>query len=102
MMINSFAMQLRAEYIGDFQPNEYMPVLVHKYLLIPDLDLSTEYSTYYQGSKPDLWNSIHNISEWLLVGKEHFALSGLFCNKIGVTYTAFRNQGSRCTSKIKE
>ena len=99
-----FVLQIRAEYIGDFQPNEYMPVLIHKYLLIPDLELAETLSSIWKSHAKSfgLWQSIHNVSEWLLVGKEHFELSGYFCNKIGVSYTAFRNQGSACTRKVDE
>ena len=79
-----------------------MPVLVHNYLLVPDkeLDFSDEWKADAKDS--GLWASIDNVSEWLLVGKENVELSGFFCNKIGVSYNGFRNQGERCTTKIGE
>jgi len=46
-----------------------------------------------------LWDSIHNASEWLVINKHYFDFSGSSCNKIGVYYSAFRNQESRCTNR---
>ena len=34
--------------------------------------------------------------DWMLLDKNHFALDGRSCNKIGVGYTAFRHQSSLC------
>lgn len=43
-----------------------------------------------------------NRSEWLLVDKHLVELSGLFCDRIGVGYKAFRNQPDLCTGRINE
>jgi len=46
-----------------------------------------------------LWDSINNATEWMAIPKHFFDFTGLSCNKIGVYYSAFRNQGStKCHS----
>ena len=90
------------EYIADFHPNDFMPVLAHKYLLVPDIRKLNSFSKKWTRKAKDsgLWDSIQNASEWLLVDKHNFGFSGLHCNKIGVSYSAFRNQGDGCTNII--
>ena len=77
-----------------------MPVLVHKYLLIPDIKKINSFPSSWRTSaqQSGLWQSIQNASEWLLVGKEKFAFSGRHCNKIGVSYSAFKHQSDGCTN----
>ena len=77
-----------------------MPVLAHKYLLIPDYRNITRFPVQWHenAKRIGLLPSIFNTSEWLLIGKEHFAFSGLHCNKIGVSYSAFRNQFDGCSA----
>lgn len=80
-----------------------MPVLSHKYLLVPNLKLinSAPWSWKNKAKKSGMLDSIQRPSEWLLVGKEQFALSGLHCNRIGVSYSAFRNQGADQCRNVK-
>lgn len=96
----SHSTQIRAEYIADFHANEYMPVLAHKYLLVPDLRTLRYFPKSWKDNarKSGLLSSLHDPSDWLLVGKERFAMSGLHCNKIGVSHSAFRNQPDKCTN----
>ena len=96
--------QVKAEYVADFHPNSFVESkkLAHRFLLVPDM--STLPSTV---PFPDVdtreWNtfvsSVKNISEWMAIEKQYFDLSGYSCNKIGVSYTAFRHQPNRCVSK---
>ena len=91
--------------MADFYPSTFVrsEKLVHRYLLVPDI------STMPYGeekSYPDIsnaeWNmfnaSVNNVSEWMAINKNLFDLSGFSCNKIGVSYTAFRHQPNRCNN----
>lgn len=91
-------MQVKAEYIADFHTSDYMPVMAHKYLLVPDPNLvkSAPQNWKNWANRNGFLASIQNPNEWLAVGKEKFGLSGYHCNKIGVSYQAFRNQPNRC------
>ena len=77
-----------------------MPVLAHKYLLVPDSKLLQKPPAEWMrwAKSMGIWESIKKPEEWLAVGKEKFGLSGYHCNRIGVSYQAFRNQPNRCTS----
>lgn len=92
-------MQLKAEYIADFYPSTFMDAtkLAHRYLLVPDREHFTRPET--SDARKD-WDSIHNMSEWIAPPKHYFDLTGLSCNKIGVHYSAFRNQGTRCYTLV--
>ncbi|XP_019853252.1 PREDICTED: uncharacterized protein LOC109582771 [Amphimedon queenslandica] len=91
---------IRAEYIADFYPSDFIQVLNHKYLLVPDIsNIETFPSDWVSDAiASGQLDSLYNMSEWLLVGKEHFALSGYHCNKIGVSYSAFTHQTDRCSN----
>ena len=100
-------MQLRVEYVADFHPSTFMPVLAHKYLLVPnpkeDKD-APDLSSDLKETLPHVFGYekfVKNVSEWLLVDKHFFDMSGLHCNKIGVSYTAFKHQPARCSSKAQ-
>jgi hypothetical protein len=88
---------VRVEYIADFHTDDFLPVLVHKFLLIPNATNVNRFPAEWrtEAESSGLLQSIYNSSEWLLVGKEHFGFTGTHCNKIGVSYTAFRYQGAR-------
>ena len=102
-------LQVKAEYIADFYPSSFMSTgsLAHKYLLVPDIKaydktqqekgaLSDQDNLETSPAAGDISDSIHNVSEWMAVPKQKFDFTGSSCNKIGVYYPAFRNQGSRC------
>lgn len=71
--------------------------------MIPDLkkinELTDDLFVYAHGTGYD--KSVKNASEWLLVDKQLFDFSGLHCNKIGVSYTPFRNQEDKCASRAQ-
>ena len=99
-LITIYNLQIRAEYVADFHPSDYIQVLNHKYLLIPDTTGISSFPSDWisQAQSSGLLASIYNRSEWLLVGKENFGLSGYHCNKIGVSYSAFTHQTDGCTN----
>lgn len=94
-------MQVKAEYVADFHPSTFIKSekLVHKYLLVPDMKTLPRVRPYGDLSH-NAWrnfkNSVRNMSEWLAVDKSYFDLSGTRCNKIGVSYTAFKYQPHPC------
>ena len=77
-----------------------MPVLAHKYLMIPDLRKLKTFSSKWISAADSFgyYKAIQNVSEWLLVDKHQYDFTGLHCDKIGVSYSAFRNQPDRCTA----
>lgn len=79
-----------------------MPVLNHKYLLVPDTRNVNSFSSTWRSAAntSGLLQSIYNASEWLLLGKEYFDFSGYHCNKIGVSYTAFKHQTDACSNLL--
>lgn len=79
-----------------------MPVLAHKFLLIPDLRSVNTFPPAWRAAaqRSGLLQSIYNASEWMLIGKENFDFSGRHCNRIGVSYTAFRNQQDPCSNRL--
>ncbi len=94
---------MKAEYVADFHANSFVKSekLAHRFLLVPDTSTLPNSIPF-----PDVdrrqWNtfvrSVKNISEWMAIEKQYFDLSGFSCNKIGVSYTAFRRQPNRCTN----
>jgi len=73
--------------IGDFLPSTEIRSFSNYYLLIPS----------YPSNHPMV---IQGPLNWLLIPKEYFSLDGRECNKIGVSYSAFRNQQNRCLMRI--
>lgn len=94
-----FSIQVNVQYIADFYSSNFEPSLANKFLLIPDLDkLKGASKAWLDGAQQSgLLNSLKNASERLLVPKEYTDFTGFSCDKIGVHYTAFRNQGSKCS-----
>jgi hypothetical protein len=78
-----------ARLIGDFspptQPNDYTSY----YLTIP---------SYPETHQMVLEGPIN----WMILPKSYFTLDGRECNKIGISYYAFRTQSNACTVKIGE
>ena len=75
---------LVVKLIADIKPNTIPPTLSSHKLLIPMFffDYSTE--------------------SWLILPNDKFSLNGSECNKIGVSFNAFRNQPNRCNSEVGE
>jgi hypothetical protein len=78
-----------AKLIGDFspqkQPNDYSSY----YLVIPT-------------SPPTHQMVLEGPTNWMILPKDYFTLDGRECNKIGVSYYAFRTQNVACKVKIGE
>lgn len=95
---------MKVEYVADFYPNTFIPSgkLVHRFLLIPDLKSILPNSPFPDITRHE-WdsfkNSVRNMSEWMAIDKHYFDLSGYSCNKIGVSYTAFRRQPNACQNR---
>ncbi|KAJ4712803.1 hapless 2, partial [Melia azedarach] len=78
---------LRVNLIGDFVGYTNIPSFEEFYLVIPRQGGS--------GQQQDLGR---NFSMWMLLERVRFTLDGLECNKIGVSYEAFNEQPSFCSS----
>ncbi|KAL5463657.1 hypothetical protein EMCRGX_G032572 [Ephydatia muelleri] len=90
---------VNVQYIADFYSSSFEPSLANKFLLIPDLDkLKGATKAWLNGAQQSgLLDSLKNASERLLVPKEYTDFTGFSCDRIGVHYTAFRNQNSKCS-----
>lgn len=96
-------MQVKVKYVADFYPSTFIPSekISQRYLLIPDMKTLQPNKTY--SDIPDEeWElfkkSVKNVSEWMAINKPFFDMTGYSCDKIGVSYTAFRHQGTKCRS----
>ena len=99
-----FAFQVKVEYISDFHPSTFIKSdkLVHRFILIPDHSTLPS-DPPFPDLTPEEWKvfkiSVNNMSEWMAINKEYFDMVGFTCNKIGVSYTAFRRQPHGCQDK---
>ncbi|XP_044476823.1 protein HAPLESS 2 [Mangifera indica] len=78
---------LRVNLIGDFVGYTNIPSYEEFYLVIPRQD--------HPGQPQDLGR---NFSMWMLLERTRFTLDGFDCDKIGVSYEAFKAQPSFCSS----
>ncbi len=79
---------LNASIIGDFLPSRQPPGIVGQVLFRPPSQASPGLNS----------SSVQPIGDqWLVVDKSQISFDGRECNKIGTSYEAFQNQGSRCT-----
>ncbi|RRT75241.1 hypothetical protein B296_00031471, partial [Ensete ventricosum] len=78
---------LRVNLIGDFVGYTSLPSFEDFYLVIPR-----------SGPPGQPENLGQNFSRWMLLERVRFSLDGLECNKIGVSYEAYRNQPNFCSS----
>lgn len=101
--------QVKAEYIADFNPSEFVQTakLANRYLLVPDSDILSLQNpppkVYYAQSPIEhaqFIDSFRNASEWMAVPKTMFDLTRSSCDKIGVGYSAFKHQATKCTTKM--
>jgi len=70
-----------ATLTGDFMNYQSFPQLNDRYLSIPLMDSG-------------LFDA--DLRHWLALPKSLYAVDGLTCNKIGVSYTPYRDQPNRC------
>ncbi len=95
---------MKVEYVADFYPSTFLKSqkLMHRFLLIPDLPTLPNRRPFTDVSSLE-WKkfttSVKNMSEWMAIDKPYFDMSGFSCNKIGVSYTAFRRQPNSCTNR---
>ncbi|CAM6100529.1 unnamed protein product [Calypogeia fissa] len=73
---------LKAHLQGDFEFNMQMPPLQDQYLAIPMEEGKSE--------------KVSHVDQWLTLPKEYFTLDGGECDKIGVSYSAFKFQTKAC------
>ena len=76
-----------ARLLGDLAPysGDMPDIGATKYLMVP----------LQPASHPRV---LEGVEAWMLVDKSAVTLDGLTCNKIGVSYTAFRNQANKCNA----
>ena len=76
--------KISIKIIGDFLPSNNLPNdLSSYYLLIP---------SYPKNNIKVIEGKIN----WMILEREKFSLDGRECDKIGVSYYAFKTQGNRC------
>ena len=76
--------KISIKIIGDFLPSNNLPNdLSSYYLLIPSYP-------------KDNIKVIEGKINWMILEREKFSLDGRECDKIGVSYYAFKTQGNRC------
>ncbi|CAA6656318.1 unnamed protein product [Spirodela intermedia] len=80
---------LRVNLVGDFVGYTNIPSFEDFYLVTPRMG----------NSDPSL-GAANNLSKWMLLERVRFTLDGLECNKIGVSYEAYREQPDFCTSPL--
>ena len=74
---------LIAKIVGDFYPS------------IPPLDLSAFY--LFRPSKPENHPRVlQGVGRWMFIDRNDITKDGSECNKIGVSYEAFENEGNKC------
>lgn len=78
-----------ARLIGDFLPSSSISDFSNYFLLIPS----------FPASHPMVMQGPLN---WMLIPREHFSHDGRQCNKIGVSYAAFRSHQNKCLMRIGE
>lgn len=91
--------------MADFYPSTFMSSekLQHRFLLVPDLKTEKSLKPFDDVSDNE-WRtfkvSIRNMSEWMAIDKPLFDMSGFTCNKIGASYTAFKQQANACGNRF--
>ncbi|ONK59192.1 uncharacterized protein A4U43_C08F3930 [Asparagus officinalis] len=78
---------LRVNLVGDFVGYTSIPSFEDFYLVTPRL---------VAAGQPQSFGN--NYSKWMLLERVRFTLDGLECNKIGVSYEAYRGQPNFCSS----
>ncbi|EGR34043.1 hypothetical protein IMG5_026080 [Ichthyophthirius multifiliis] len=79
--------------IGDFFPTQPPPVYNNVYLVRPTPNRP-------QANNELRVRVLEGISNWMLIEKNQFTLDGTECNKIGVSYAAFRRENGSCSKQI--
>ena len=82
-VLNFKSSQVIGSLIGDFSGYKAIPDFQEKFLFVPLFPLN--HDRVKEGMK-----------NWMLIDKSNVDKTGLTCNKIGVGYSAFRNQPNQC------
>lgn len=90
---DSFGTQIQD--IGDFSPWQGTPTYSNKYLMKPDYCQDSQW--WCLNRTADIPSEI---DKWMLVDTTQVTLSGDECDKIGVSYSAFQDQSSRCLRAV--
>ena len=90
--MTSGACDVEVSIEGDFAPWEGTHSFQHQYLVVPSVCDDVSKCGARLADAP---------GKWMLVDKSRFTLDGSTCNKIGVSYTAFRSQGQRCDVPVQ-
>ena len=99
-------LQVKAEYIADFYPDTFMKAsaMANKFVVVPDVEdiqnkIRNDKSILEELKTDSQDKFLENMTEWLALDQTAFSLTGGGgCNKIGVTYTDFKLQGSFCSN----
>ncbi|KAL6052198.1 Generative cell specific-1 [Balamuthia mandrillaris] len=83
-IVQSADKSIFAKLIGDFAPWKAVPVLSEKIFFVPSVP--RDHPRVLAGS-----------AHWMLVDKSRVDFSGTVCNKIGVSFEAFRYQPDACS-----
>lgn len=79
---------LIARLIGDFYPSQPPPVLSGFYLFVPSRPVSN--TRVQEGPR-----------NWMFINPSEVSFDGEECNKVGTSYTAFRNQENKCDRPVQ-
>jgi hypothetical protein len=79
---------LTARLVGDFYPNSPPPALNSLYLFAPTRPQTDP-------------RVVAGTRNWMLLDKSKVTLDDSECNKVGTSYSAFRNQNSKCDQRVQ-
>lgn len=86
-IVTSATGDIVAKLIGDFAPFQQFPVFEEKLLMV--------------ASQPqDHPRVTAGVQDWMIVDKTLVELSGLECNKIGVSFEGFRTESGACRNRV--
>jgi len=79
--------EIVARLIGDFAPFQQYPVFEEKLLMVAS-------------QPPEHPRVTAGVQDWMIVSKTLVELSGLECNKIGVSFEGFRTESGACRNRV--
>ncbi|GJQ08673.1 hypothetical protein GpartN1_g464.t1 [Galdieria partita] len=86
---------IQIQDIGDFSPWQGTPTYSNKLLMKPDYCQDSQW--WCLNRTADIPSEI---AKWMLVDTDQVTLSGDECNKVGVSYSAFQDESSRCLRAV--
>jgi hypothetical protein len=94
----SETMDAKVELIGSYASVVAPIPFDDVYLLVPSRSNACDGSSHREQRCRERQQG--HPSEWLYVDKHLVDASGLTCDRIGVSYTAFRSQSNRCRGRV--